>query len=78
MPEMFDNTYKLLKFVSEKYESGELDNASLVQLIELCGSYLNLQTVADYAKDHGMSYNGVRKCRKVVEIFGVKMVIDND
>jgi hypothetical protein len=40
--EIKENTEKLMKFVSEKFEDNQLNNDSLVQLIELAGSYLNL------------------------------------
>ena len=73
-----ENTEKLLNFVAEKFQADDLNNESLIQLIELCGNYLNLQTIPEYAKAKNMSYNGVKKFRKVVEIFNVKFVIDND
>lgn len=72
-----ENTAKLLNFVSEKFESGQLNNDSLVQLIELSGAYLNLQTISDYAKSTGLSYNGAKKHRKIIELFNVKFIIDN-
>jgi len=72
------NTDKLLKFVAEKFEAGELDNGALVELIKLAGTYLNLKTIADYARASKISYEGAKKCRKVQEIFGVKFVIEND
>jgi len=31
----------------------------------------------DYAKQFNMSYNGVKKTREIVNLFGVKLVIDN-
>jgi len=58
--------------------NGLWSNEGLVQLIELVGIYLNLQTISDYAKSHQMSYNGVKKHRKVVEVFKTKYVIDNE
>jgi hypothetical protein len=73
-----ENTIKLLDFVSEKFENQELDNSSLVQLIELAGMYLSLATIPEYAKSNKMSYNGVKKHREIKIIFGVKFVIDND
>jgi hypothetical protein len=76
--ETAENTKKLLSFVEKKFIKDELDNDSLVQLIELCGKYLNLQTIPDYAKEYNMSYNGVKKHRKIVVIFNTKYVIDND
>jgi hypothetical protein len=73
-----ENTDKLLNFVSEKFESNELDNDSLVQLIELAGIYLNLATIPDYAIKNNLSYNGVKKHREIKTIFNVKFVIDNE
>ena len=52
-------------------------NEFLVQIIELSGSYLNLQTISDYAKDHNLSYNGVKNCRNIITLFNTKFVIDN-
>jgi hypothetical protein len=72
-----ENTNKLIEFVSRKFESGELDNNSLVELFKHTGNYLNLQTISDYARDHKMSYEGVKKFRNIQEIHGVKFVIDN-
>lgn len=73
-----ENTDKLIKFVAQKFESNELDNESLVELFKVMGTYLNLQTIPDYAKSNGMSYEGVKKCRNIQEIFGVRFVVDND
>jgi hypothetical protein len=73
-----ENAEKLRCFTANKFESEELDNDGLVQQIELCGGYLNLMTIADYAKVHSMSYNGVKNNRKIITIFNVKFVIDND
>lgn len=68
---------KLKVFVFQKFQDGELDNDTLVQLIEQAGNYLNLKTIPDYAATNNMSYNGVKKTRKIVELFNVKFVIDN-
>lgn len=78
---MFDiktNTEKLLQFVAAKFQDGELDNDSLVQLIELAGQFLNLQTIPVYAVSNNLSYNGVKNYRTTVELFNVKFVIDNN
>ena len=68
---------KILNEIGTLKMEGKLDNSELVQIIELCGSFLNLQTISQYAKDHGKSYNGVKKHRNVIELFGCKLVIDN-
>ena len=72
------NTEKLLSFVATKFENNELDNDSLVQLIELSGRYLNLQTIANYAKENNISYNGAKKFRNIIQLFQTKFVIEND
>ena len=64
---------RLDKYIHEH----EVSNEDMVQIIEVCGSYLNLQTISGYAKKNKLSYNGVKKCRNVVYLFGVKFVIDN-
>jgi hypothetical protein len=78
MPKVAEKTKKLVDFVAQKFEAGELDNDSLVQLIELAGGYLNLMTIPDYAKAWKISYNGAKKHRNVKELFGVKFIIDNE
>jgi hypothetical protein len=72
------NGEKLNRFVFEKFQAGELDNADLVQLIELCGDFLNLKTIPDHAKENNLSYNGVKKHRNIITLFNQKFVIDND
>ena len=72
-----ENTDKLLKFVYYKFVNEELNNDSLLKLIELCGDLLNLQSIPKYAKENNMSYNGVKNYRRIVKIFGNKLVLDN-
>lgn len=57
---------------------GELSNNDLVQLIEVAGALLNLQTIPDYAKTKNLSYNGVKNHREIIKIFNTKFVIDNE
>lgn len=78
MSETSEKTDKLIKFIFEKYQMNELDNESLVQVIELCGSFLNLKTISKYSKENNISYNGAKNFRKIIKLFDVKFVIDND
>ena len=78
MTKQEENTNKLLNFVGKKFQNNELDNNSLVQFIELCGSYLNIKTISDYAKENNLSYNGVKHHREIKEMFNIKFVIDNE
>jgi hypothetical protein len=71
------NINEIQKQISDSVQNYELSNDDLVQIIEICGAYLNLQTIPKYAKEHNLSYNGAKKCREVKEILGVKFVIDN-
>ncbi len=77
-PLIVSNQEKLIAFVATKFEAGELDNEALVELFKSMGSYLNLKTISDYAKSNNISYQGVKTCRQVEEIFGVKFVIENE
>lgn len=63
----------------EKYiVENQISKECLVQFIELCGKYTNIKTLSDYAREENLSYNGVKKCRNVVEIFNVKFVVDDE
>lgn len=73
-----ENTEKLKTFCRTKFKAGELDNNSLVELFKDMASYLNLETIPNYAKSHNMTYEGVKKGRRIEELFGVKFVIDNE
>ena len=46
---------KILNRLSELIETNQLNNEDLVQIIEHVGSYLNLQTISEYAKDNNIS-----------------------
>jgi len=50
-------------------------NDELIELIKCAGSKLKLQTISNYAKEHNLTYNGVKKCRKIVTLFDVKFVV---
>jgi hypothetical protein len=77
-PILSDKGKKLNDFLDSKMYDGDFTNDDLVQFIESAGKYLNLQTIPDYAKEHKMSYQGVRDHRTIRTIFNVKFVIDND
>lgn len=77
MSNISQNGKKLIDFVIEKFENNELTNEDMVQLIECAGGYINLMPISEYAKRCNMSYNGVKKFRKIVTLFNVKFVTDN-
>lgn len=76
-----DYENKSLQKLGEAISAGRWSNAALVQLIELAGGFLNLMTIADYAKKHNMQYQGAKKDtqhRRNIVIFNTKYIIDND
>lgn len=54
-----------------------LSNTDLIDIIETAGSYLNLMTISDYAKENNISYNGAKHFREHLELFWVKFIVDN-
>jgi hypothetical protein len=56
----------------------KLTSTDLVQIIELCCTYGNIRPVSEYAKLHKLSYQGVIKTRNIIEILGVKCVVENN
>lgn len=64
---------KFEKYIYEKVPSNDF----LVQIIELSGKYLNLQTISNYAKNNNLSYNGVKNYRQKITLFGKTFIIDN-
>ncbi|MGC3979051.1 MAG: hypothetical protein QM751_12995 [Paludibacteraceae bacterium] len=67
--------YKLFS----NFEAGYISNTQLVQIIEQAAQYLNLQTLSDYSKNQGISYNGAKKrSLSYTVIGGVKFIIDNE
>ena len=80
---MTDLEKVILEHLGKRLHNCEVSNEGKVKMIDLIGGYLNLETIADYSKRTGMSYNGV-KARiesgkiKEYELFNVKFVIDNE
>ena len=69
---------KIEEYVYKCLQKDELNNNDLVQIIERINYYLNLKTIQKYANDNSLSYNGVKKHRKIIKLFGCKLVADND
>lgn len=74
---MIENKEHIKDFERQLFE-GNISNEEMVQLIELLGSYLNIASIPDYAKQNNLSYNGVKKTRNIITLFNQKFVVDND
>ena len=66
---------KIEEYVYKTLQKNELD---IVQLFERLTPYANFKTISQYAKDNNLSYNGVKKTRNSVTLFGVKFIPDNE
>lgn len=71
------NIKEIENLIEEKLFKGEITALDLVQLFERLNPYTSLKTIPQYAKDNNISYNGAKKCRDVVKLFGVKFIMDN-
>jgi len=74
---MTDYEINTLNRIGQLVQEGKLSNEFLVNTCKLCADFLNLQKVAEYAKEKGISRQAAYK-HDVVEIFGTKFVIDNE
>lgn len=64
--------------IFSNYEAGAITDEQLVQIIEQATSYLNLQTITNYAKSERISYNGAKKRTvTLICIDGIKFIINN-
>lgn len=68
---------KVEEYIYKCLQKSELNNENLVQIIERVNDYLNLKTINNYAKDNGISYNGAKNNRKIINLFGCKFIADN-
>lgn len=71
-------TVKICNRLSDYILEGQLSNTDVVRIIEHAGQYLNLKTITAYADANGKSYNGVKKHRNTINLFGCKLVVDNE
>lgn len=68
---------KIILNIMKGVDNDLLNNEDLIHIIETCGSYLNIQTIPNYATQNDLSYNGAKNHRDVRKIFNVRFVIDN-
>jgi hypothetical protein len=78
MTKLSEYERKSIEKLAQTIQEGKWSNDGLVQLFEVIGSYCNLETISDYSKRTGLSYNGTKNHRQTTEIFGIKFVIDNE
>ena len=75
---MTNKEQSILKTIYNHANDNIVSSDFLVQLIECGFDLLNAETIPNYAKKTGLSYNGVKNNRELKTIRGVKFVIDNE
>lgn len=73
--ELTDKEINIINRIGELIVNGELQTEAQVKIIELINQFLDLKTIANYARDNKMSYNGVKNFRRLISINNVKFVI---
>jgi Na+/phosphate symporter len=76
-------TKTIKEHLSKRVQNNELNNESIIELIDLLGTYLNAETISDYSKRTKLSYNGTLQRMgngrlKTFTLFKTKFVIEND
>jgi hypothetical protein len=69
------NKYK--EQIELDFYGGELDNEHLIEILQSIRELLQLKSVKEYAKEHGISVQGVYSCRKPIDFCTFKLVVDN-
>jgi len=72
------NPNKYKKQIELDFYSGNLSNEDLIEILQLMKELLQLKSVKEYAKENGISVQGVYSCRKPIDFCTFKLVIDND
>ena len=78
MPQLSEYERLSLQKLGESIHAGKWSNDGLVQIIELAAIFLNPVPIQQYAREHGKTYNGIKKTKPTETILGKKFVIDND
>lgn len=72
--QLTDKETSILSRLEELVFTGQISRHCMIQIVELLGDYLNLETVPNCARRESKSYNGVLKTRRPIKLFGVKFV----
>jgi hypothetical protein len=71
-------TNKYKEKIELDFYGGDLSNKDLIEILQSIRELLQLKSVKEYAKEHGISVQGVYSCRKSIDFCTFKLVVDND
>lgn len=75
MPQLTDYESKSLENFEKAIIAGKFSTECLVQFFELAGEYLNVCSPAEFGRLNKLTYNGVKKCRKIRVINKIKYLV---
>ena len=75
MSQLSDYESKSLVNFEKAIIDGKFSTECLVQFFELAGQYLNVCSPAEFGRRNKLSYNGVKKCRKIRVINKIKYLV---
>ena len=61
--------------IGQLIHEGKLSNEFLVSCLKLCEDYLNLQRISDFAKENGVSTQGLRGNKNIIKICNYQLII---
>lgn len=75
MTQLTDYESKSLVNFEKAIIDGKFSTECLVQFFELAGEYLNVCSPAEFGRLNKLTYNGVKKCRKIRVINKIKYLV---
>ena len=78
MTQLTEYESKSLENFEKAIVNGKFSTECLVQFFELAGQYLNVCSPAEFGRLNKLTYNGVKKCRKIRVINKIKYLVSND
>lgn len=76
MAELTQREQNIVDRIEELIYKGEISQHCQVQIIELIGKYLGIETIQDKANTTGKSYNGIKKTYRTIDLFGCKFCLE--
>ena len=77
MSQLTEYESKSLENFEKAIINGKFSTEGLVHFFELCGQYLNVCSLTEYAKQNRLSYNGAKKRKQTRNLNGIKYLVNN-
>ena len=77
MQQLTEYESKSLENFEKAIVNGKFSTECLVHFFELAGQYLNVCSPSEFARRNNLSYNGVKKNRKIRTLNKIKFLVDD-